>query len=249
MTCARHHVLPNACILCQLDLGIVISSYQSVLIHSLCLFTTIMAYVPPALRQKQQAAADVAPKSTDLPPESTPIVLLQDIQKHYWPSPASQATSSDTPAEIDHDQASYPPEGSVKPGSQPSSVQEHSTLNAAQHEPTKLAYVLLFQHAVSRTYRYDRSDQSRIRDGTMTRSSTRNQNFKSYQTKTAYFHHSQTQLRIHNNSLPYSRTYSQLKMQSRNHLSHWHHILLSLNNNRALGVEAELVSNLSAITN
>lgn len=105
-----------------------------------------MAYVPPALRRKQEAAAAAPaaehqdsfrkPGSADSMVDDAPKNLpsVYDIQRHFWPP----VQTSDVDANRQ--------ESDIR-----SSSQAHSTLNGTAETPDSLKYILLFSGAVGRS--------------------------------------------------------------------------------------------------
>lgn len=98
-----------------------------------------MAYVPPALRKKQQQPAGDGELNTadenarpledptnNLAPNKQPLYHRGDIHDHYWSNGKK----------IDHDSPAAVNEGL-----------RHGTLNASAAEPDKLKYVMLFEDA------------------------------------------------------------------------------------------------------
>lgn len=121
-----------------------------------------MAYVPPALRKKQQNASagngekQTAPATYDQPTIDLPS--LDDIQKHFWPTlvvnELLDANNNETADEITQERAADKVPVHKGPLSESDkavpSRKQHSTLNATEADPKQLRYVLLFHNAVSR---------------------------------------------------------------------------------------------------
>ena len=133
-----------------------------------------MAYVPPALRRKQEAAAKGERLDEKSPSLSSPSIKpatflpsIHDIQNHFWPT-KEELVPSERHNRRFSDRSFQPSELSVPTNSQETKDVEHvdqrldndeelklrvshphSTLNSAEAEPDKLKYVLLFTDAVS----------------------------------------------------------------------------------------------------
>jgi len=112
-----------------------------------------MAYVPPALRKKQEAVSDGSktdyqgrtPILHDVKSSDGALPTVDDIQDHFWPQEDHN----------DHDgllssRPDNPEDGETLENKTPIvSAHKHSTLNGTAKEPNKLRYLLLFKGAVS----------------------------------------------------------------------------------------------------
>ena len=122
-----------------------------------------MAYVPPALRRKQQNT--VTERVLALDSSATGSVgthalpSLDDIQKHFWPIPTidekdlTEYDGGQESVSTDKDGARVTSATDNLTGpnsSYPTFRKSHSTLNATESEPNRLRYVLLFHNAVRR---------------------------------------------------------------------------------------------------
>lgn len=133
-----------------------------------------MAYVPPALRKRQQGDAKGDQVENDRSPRypkqdsTSNLPTVYDIQNHFWPTPVVQ---KDTEKQVgnreDGSNSAQTSEDSSKTTGQTDEtrsntqdadlasttsttyplVHQHSTLNATEAEPDKLRYVLLFRDA------------------------------------------------------------------------------------------------------
>ena len=130
-----------------------------------------MAYVPPALRRKQEAAArgeklDEKSPSLSIEP-ATLLPSIHDIQNHFWPTKQElvpserhdrgfsdttlQTSAASLPTNDQDDKNVELVEQKVDDDEEPKPrvSHPHSTLNSTEAEPDKLKYVLLFTDAVS----------------------------------------------------------------------------------------------------